>query len=37
MYNKVKSPEFILMQKRDKFGINNPQFGVTKSPETIAK
>lgn len=37
MCNKIKLPEFVLMQKRDKFGMNNPQFGVIKSPETIAK
>ena len=37
MYNKIKSPEFVLMQKRNKFGMNNPQFGVIKSPETIKK
>lgn len=31
------SPEFIEMQKRNKVGANNPQFGVIKSPATIAK
>jgi group I intron endonuclease len=33
------SPEFIEMQKRNKIGVNNPQFGVLsyKSSETIAK
>jgi hypothetical protein len=30
------SPEFIEMQKRNKIGVNNPQFGVIKSPDTIA-
>ena len=31
------SPEFIEMQKRNKIGVNNPQFGVFKSSDTIAK
>jgi hypothetical protein len=31
------SPKFIEMQKRNKIGVNNPQFGVIKSSETIAK
>lgn len=31
------SNEFIEMQKLDKRGSNNPQFGVIKSPATIAK
>jgi hypothetical protein len=31
------SPEFIEMQKRNKIGVNNPQFGVIKSSDTIAK
>ena len=29
--------EFIRMQSRNKFGANNPQFGVKKSLETLAK
>jgi group I intron endonuclease len=37
MFKRKKSIEFINMQKRDKFGINNPQFGIKKTPETIAK
>lgn len=37
MYFLPKSEEFIAMQKRDKKGINNPQYGVIKSPSTIAK
>jgi hypothetical protein len=37
MFGEKKSKEFINMQIRNKFGINNPQFGVTKTPETIAK
>jgi group I intron endonuclease len=37
MYGKMYSPEFIYMQNRDKTGINNPQFGVKKNLETIAK
>jgi hypothetical protein len=31
------SPAFLEMQSRNKVGTNNPQFGVTKSPGTIAK
>jgi hypothetical protein len=31
------SPEFIFMQKRNKAGENNPNFGKIKSPETLAK
>ena len=31
------SPEFIEMQKRNKIGVYNPQFGVIKSFDTIAK
>jgi hypothetical protein len=31
------SPEFIAAQKQDKFGSNNPQYGVVKSSQTIAK
>lgn len=37
MWNKELSPEFLLMQKRDKKGINNPMFGTTKSAITLAK
>lgn len=37
MYGHIYSPEFIYMKNRDKTGINNPQFGVKKSVETIAK
>ena len=37
MYNKEKSKEFIYMQKKDKSGPNNPQFGVIKSQETVEK
>ena len=37
MYGKVLSPEFLAMQKRDKSGSNNPQYGVIKSGETLAK
>jgi hypothetical protein len=34
---RVTGTEFIEMQKRNKFGVNNPQFGNVKSPATIAK
>ena len=37
MHGKQYSPEFIAMQFKDKFGPNNPQFGVIKSAETVAK
>ncbi|CAO1638538.1 unnamed protein product (mitochondrion) [Parajaminaea phylloscopi] len=37
MYNRVKSPEFLAIQKRDKQGINNPQYKVIKSQQTIDK
>ena len=37
MYGKTFSTEFKNMQVRNKAGINNPQFGVKKSAETIAK
>jgi hypothetical protein len=37
MFGKEKSPEFIKMQLRDKSGVNNPQYRVIKTPETIAK
>jgi hypothetical protein len=30
-------PEFIEMQKRNKIGVNIPQFGVIKSSDTIEK
>lgn len=31
------SPEFIGMQKRNKLGVNKPQYGVKKSTTTIKK
>ena len=37
MFGKTFSLEFIEMQTRDKKGINNPMFGIVKSPATIAK
>ena len=37
MSDKQLSPEFVFMQKRDKKGINNPQFGKKKSAITLAK
>lgn len=37
MYGRILSPEFKFMQNRDKSGANNPQFGVKKSLETVAK
>lgn len=37
LYGREKSPEFLLMQTRDKRGSNNPQYGVVKRPSTIAK
>jgi hypothetical protein len=37
MYGRSFSPEFTNMQVRNKTGINNTQFGVKKSAETIAK
>lgn len=37
MYFIAKSKEFLAMQSRDKRGSNNPQYGVVKSPITIAK
>ena len=37
MSGKTFSPEFIYMQTLDRKGKNNPMFGITKSPETIAK
>lgn len=37
MANREFSPEFIHMQRRNKAGVNNPAFGLNKSPETIVK
>lgn len=37
MSDRKLSSEFIEMQKRSKLGKNNPQFGVIKSANTIAK
>lgn len=37
MSGKQLSPEFVFMQKRDKKGVNIPQFGKKKSPTTLAK
>lgn len=37
MYGKVFSSEFLAMQSKDKSGPNNPQFGVIKSADTLAK
>lgn len=37
MSNKILSPEFLFMQKRDKKGINNPLYGTKKSAVTLAK
>jgi hypothetical protein len=37
MYGKLKSTKFIEMQYRDKSGVNNPQYIVIKSADTIAK
>jgi len=37
MSGRYFSPEFVAMQKRDKSGANNPQFGLKKSAITIAK
>ena len=40
MFGKTFSPppgEFISMQTRDIKGVNNPMYGVKKSPATIAK
>jgi hypothetical protein len=37
MTARIFSPDFIDMQKRNKIGVNNPLFGVIKSPDTIAK
>lgn len=37
LYGKPFSTEFLIQQKVNREGPNNPMFGVTKSPETIAK
>jgi len=37
MYNLSKSKEFLEMQFKDRRGPNNPLFGKTKSPSTLAK
>jgi group I intron endonuclease len=38
MFGRNYSPEFIFfMKNRDKKGVNNPQFGLKKTPETLAK
>jgi len=37
MSGRTFTPEFIEMQKRNKAGVNNPLYGVVKSPSTIAK
>jgi hypothetical protein len=37
MFGKAFSPEFLAMQTKDKSGVNNPQYGVIKSAETVAK
>lgn len=37
MHGRIYSPEFINMQTRDKTGVNNPQFGVNKTTQTLAK
>lgn len=37
MYAIGKSPEFIVMQTRDKKGVNNLQYNIVKLPSTIAK
>jgi group I intron endonuclease len=37
MFGKIFSSKFIEMQTRNKKGINNPMFGIKKSPTTIAK
>jgi group I intron endonuclease len=37
MYGREFSPEFLAMQTRDKTGANNPQYGVIKTSETVAK
>lgn len=35
--NRGFSPEYLAQQKKDRSGKNNPQWGVIKSPETVAK
>jgi hypothetical protein len=37
MHGRSFSPEFLATQTQDKTGVNNPQYGVVKSLETIAK
>lgn len=37
MSGKIFSPEFIEMQKKNKFGINNPNYGKKKSAITLSK
>lgn len=37
MFGREPSKEFLYQQSRDKFGSNNPQYGVVKSQETINK
>lgn len=37
MFGRMKSPEFLEMQNRDRSGSNNPQFGTKKSMDTIEK
>jgi hypothetical protein len=37
MFGKIKSKEFILMQNKDKSGINNPMFRKLKSSSTLSK
>jgi hypothetical protein len=37
MYGRSYSPEFINIQIRDKTGVNNPQFGIKKTKQTLAK
>lgn len=37
MFSRLKSKEFLEMQRRDKTGANNPLFGKIKTLETIAK
>lgn len=37
MHGRIYSSEFINMQTRDKTGVNNPQFGIKKSTQTLAK
>lgn len=37
MFGKILSPEFILMQNKNKIGKNNPNYGLKKSAETLDK